>query len=82
MRGPIRNIRDNENLQILKEFKFMLKHTEKRRNEIILKKCSDPVCKHCSSNPVKAVAFWEYLRRRDRKLTNPISSNTHPGHFS
>ena len=39
------------------------------------------MCKHCSSNPVKAVAFWEYLRRRDHKLTNPISSNTHPGHY-
>ena len=81
MRGPIRNIRDNENLQILKEFKIMLKHTEKRRNEFILKKCSDPVCKHCSPNPVKTVAFWEYLRMRDHKLTNPISSNTHPGHY-
>ena len=75
----MRDIKGNKAL--MTELRFMLDHMERKSNELIFRKCIEPRCTHCSSNPVKAVKAWEYLKNRDFKWANPVPSTKYPGHF-
>lgn len=76
IRGPIRNVRGTE---LLKELRFMLDHLDRKKNEVVLKKCTDPECNHCSGRPVVATKVFSFLN--ERKLFNPMTSDANPGHY-
>ena len=80
MKGPLRNIAKQPTL--IKELNFMVKHLDRRRNELIFRKCDDPLCSHCVSNPVHATAAFEFLRRRNFCVSEPEKSKNHPEHYS
>lgn len=60
----------------------MVKHIDRKSNEIVFMKCSDPLCPHCSKNPVQCRQIWSFLKEREFKWWNPEQSKTHPEHFS
>ena len=76
--GPIRQLRASE---LINELRNMLKHMERKSNELVFRKCQDLICHHCTKNPVKATEFWNYLEKRHFKLPNPLQSQHHPGHY-
>ena len=59
----------------------MAKHLERKSNEIVFKRCANPRCKHCVDKPIVSVKAWNYLKERNFKWSNPVSSSTHPGHY-
>ena len=65
--------------ELLEELRFMLKHIDRKKNEVVLKKCVDPVCGHCSGTPVVARKIFSFLN--ERTLFNPMESDIHPGHY-
>ena len=77
--GPIRQLRASK--QVVSDLRFMVKHIDRKSNEIIFMKCKDPACTHCSARPVQALKLWQFLKDRDFKWFNPDSSDTHPGHY-
>ena len=82
LKGLIRNLtKKSENSSHLRELKFMLKHMDRRKNEVTFRKCDDPLCQHCSSNPVHATAVFEFLRRKKYILFEPLKSEKHPDHY-
>ena len=82
LKGPIRDLtKKSENSSRLRELKFMLKHMDRRKNEVTFRKCDDPLCQHCSSKPVHATAVFEFLRRKKYVLFEPLKSEKHPNHY-
>ena len=65
----------------MKELRFMFKHLERKSNEVIIRKCSDPRCGHCVENPPKQSPAWKWLAERDFKWPNPVPSINHPEHY-
>ena len=73
----------SENSSHLRELKFMLKHMDRRKNEVTFRKCDDPLCHHCSSKPVHATAVFEFLRKKkyvclSHLKVRSIQTNTAP----
>ena len=56
----------------------MLKHIQ---NEVILLKCLDATCNHCTKNPVKAEKLFKMLKEKDMKMFAPLPSTAHEGHY-
>lgn len=79
MSGPIRNLCSSN--KTITELRFMAKHIDRKSNEVIFRKCSEPRCYHCSTHPIIAKEAWGFLKDRDFKLPNPIPSLDHPGHY-
>ena len=77
--GPIRTLCASKN--VVAELRFMAKHIDRKSNEVIFQKCSDPRCSHCSTRPILSKMAWEFLKDRDFKWPNPIPSLDHPGHY-
>jgi len=77
--GPIRRLRSSKD--IVKEMRFMVKHIERKTNEILFRKCSDPRSNHCSNSQIISQNAWKYLAEREFKWPNPIPSLNHPDHF-
>ena len=81
LQGPLRNIRKPDNAKLLSELKFMVKHMVWRKNELIFRKCEDPLCSHCSSKPVCTTTAFEFLKRRKFIMFEPQESEQHSGHY-
>lgn len=79
MTGPVKALRNSKD--VTKELHFMIKHIERKSNEVIFKKCSNPRCGHCNSRPIISQKSWQYLQERDFKWPNPVSSLENPGHY-
>ena len=78
--GPIRVLRGSQD--VTSELRFMMKHIDRKSNEVIFRKFVDPRCDHCSSSPIISTEAWNYLKEREFKWPNPIPSTAdHPGHF-
>ena len=67
--------------KLMEELRFMLKHADRKSNELIFMKCVNPRCKHCSENPIIATTAWEDLKKNDFKWYNPMASTKFPGHY-
>jgi hypothetical protein len=67
--------------QNLEELKFLLKHCDRRRNELIFMKCTSPSCLHCSSKPIVAVEAMKFIRENGGTLFSPLKSTQHPDHY-
>ena len=80
LKGPLRNIAKQPTH--LKELKFMMKHLDRRKNELTFRKCDDPLCLHCVSKPVRATAALGFLQGRKFCMFEPQKSKKHPGHYS
>ena len=59
--------------KLMEELRFMLKHADRKSNELIFMKCVNPRCKHCSENPIIATTAWEDLKKNDFKWYNPMA---------
>ena len=77
--GPITRLKQNK--PMMQELRFMIKHMQRKSNEVVIMKCNEPRCLHCSTRPVKSVEAWGYLSERDFKWPNPIQSTEHPNHY-
>ena len=75
--GGITNLRQNSKL--IKELRFILKHLDRKSNELIYRKCTDPRCDHCSSNPI--LSKKSFLKMSDFKWPNPKPSSMHDNHY-
>ena len=60
---------------------FMMKHIDRKSHEVIFRKCANPRCNHCVSNPVVSVKAWKYLKDREFKWPNPVDSVEYPRHY-
>ena len=70
------------NKNVVSELRIiMMKHIDRKSNEIFFCKCVDPACSYCSSHPIRASKMWEFLREKEFKWLNPVPSTTHPGHY-
>ena len=69
------------NKKVVSELRFMMKHIDRKSNEIVFCKCMDPACSYFSSHPIRASKMWEFLRKKEFKWFNPVPSTTHPGHY-
>ena len=58
--GPIRTLCASKN--VVAELRFMAKHIDRKSNEVIFQKCSDPRCSHCSTRPILSKMAWEFLK--------------------
>jgi len=65
----------------MSELRFMLKHIERKSNEIIFRKCNNPNCRHCLNHPIVSKKSWEYLHSKNFKWPNPTESESFPGHY-
>ncbi|XP_038052788.1 uncharacterized protein LOC119725453 [Patiria miniata] len=59
------------------EYKFVMRHMDRRIGMVIFAKCADPGCQHCSSNPPVAGDMLQCVR----DFPTPVPSLDHPGHF-
>ena len=67
--------------QVMKELRFMLRHIDQKKNELVFCRCVDPDCSHRTANPVKATELFAFLKPYDFKLFNPNPSEVNPGHY-
>ncbi len=59
------------------EFRFVMRHMDRRIGMVIFAKCTDPSCQHCSSSPPVAEEMLQCVRN----FPTPKPSLSHPGHF-
>lgn len=57
----------------------MLKHITRHRNAVIIIKCQDTNCPHCSQHPIVAKKLFQFLMERD--MFTPLSSTDNNGHY-
>ena len=67
--------------EIALEMRAMLKHIMRCRNEVIIIKCQDADCPHCSHHPIVAKKLFQFLRERDMKMFAPQPSTDNEGHY-
>ena len=67
--------------RLMEELTFMLKHVDRKSNELIYMKCVNPRCNHCSQNLIIATDAWEDLKEIEFKWHNPAVSTKFPGHY-
>ena len=60
--------------------KEILLHIQQHRNEVIMMKCSNVNCSHCTQSPVKAKKLFAMLKQMDMKMFAPLPNVTN-GHF-
>ena len=70
--GGLNALRNHDGL--MKELRAMFAHMERKSNELIFRKCVDPRCKYCPTQPVKCIKLCNYLEERDFKWSNPLPS--------
>ncbi|XP_070555394.1 uncharacterized protein [Ptychodera flava] len=75
-----KEIRQTENQDIFEELQFMFRHIDKRIGTVILAKCKDDFCEHCTSHPIEATEAMELIQGDG--IPAPIPSRTHEGHFA
>lgn len=63
--------------QLLCEFKTMIRHADKRLNEVIFYKCLNTNC----CNPYASKKVQDYLVHWSFKLPDPVPDPIHEGHF-
>lgn len=78
----LRRLRSEEALKpMMEECRFLLKHTDRRLNELNFLKCTDPLCAHCTTHPVQAVEAMAGFAAGVKTFYSPLKSKTHDGHF-
>ena len=73
--------RMDEYVSLYEEMKFMLKHIQRHRNELIFLKCLEDTCTYCTTNPPKATKVYKFLKERNIIFFSPMPSSKHPGHY-
>ena len=58
----------------------MIKHMDRRHNELIFVKCEDHDCSHCQQSPVQAKRAFQFLKGHIIFFV-PTPSDKHPGHY-
>ena len=84
IRSPIRELESAQNQKFSKELSFMIKHMDRRHNELIFFKCEDHSCTHCQQNPVQARNAFQFLKERHKRHMTffvPTPSDGYPGHY-
>ena len=66
-----------EDAAVYNEFRFTMRHMDRRIGMVIFAKCTDPACQHCSSNPPVSEEMLQCVRN----FPTPKPSSSHPGHF-
>ena len=77
--GPYSKLRDSAKL--MEELKMLFKHIDRKSNEVIFCKCTNPRCPHCTEKPIISTKVWDFLKEREFKWMNPKLSVAHPGHY-
>ena len=73
--------RMSEYSQQFEEMKFMLKHIQRHRNEVMFLKCLEDTCAYCTTNPPRATKVYKFLQERNMTLFSPMPSSEHLGHY-
>jgi hypothetical protein len=79
----MKDIRSKDNIKLralLKELKFIIRHCDRRRNELIFLKCESPECDHCANSPIRAKDSMAFIRKHGGVMFSPKLSPTHEGH--
>ena len=71
--------------QLVKEFKFLCYHADRRRNFVAFSKCQllrpGKECSWCCSHPPKECEALDFEKHLNGLWFDPVPSETHPGHF-
>ena len=68
LRCPLHDIKAGKFQSIAKEMQAMLKHIRRHRNEVIIIKCQNENCPHCSQHPI----IFQFLKERYMKMFAPL----------
>ena len=62
----------------------MLRHLNRKANEVVFMKCTEPACTVCAGKPWQAEKVYNFLKQRKFmiKLFRPEESTDHPGHYA
>ena len=71
LRGTLGNIRDKSIRNLISELRFLLKHVDKKHNEVVFAKCFDLSGHHCIGNPSKSDQFKTFLKIFNSRLPKP-----------
>ena len=82
LKVPLREIDIGSNKHLLKEYKQMLRHLNRKSNELVFMKCSSPTCSICAGKPWQAKKTHKFLEERNFKLFRPEESENHPGQYA
>ena len=80
IRAPIRDLESSQSQKFSKELRFMIKHMDRRHNELIFIKCEDHDCNHCQQSPVQAKRAFQFLKEQQIFFV-PTPTDNHPGHY-
>ena len=72
LRDPLGNMRDKLNRTLISELQFVLKHVNKKHNEVVFTKCFDLI---------KSDQLYTFLQQFNYRLPNPQFSTDHSGHY-
>lgn len=82
LKSSVTKIRDSPTLRLTqKRLQLFAKHCHRSTYLLLLKKCTDSACSHCSANPVRATAAVAFLRKNGSQFPSPCQDTRHPGHF-
>ena len=60
----------------------MLRHLNRKSNEVVLMKCISRTCAVCAGESWQANKVHLFLEKRKFKLSRPEESEPHPGHYT
>ena len=66
LEAPIKDIRGGDHAEVLRELQFLVKHADRRQNELTFAKCqflATEICDYCADNPVKSKETLEFLQK-------------------
>ena len=71
---------DKSMVDLKKQYRFFVRHIDRRNYLLSFTKCVDDSCNHCTRHPVKSVSSMSLLRQCGGLFT-PTPDPRHPGHF-
>ena len=68
LKATLRDLRSPKFKKYREEADFLIKHADRRKNELVLLKCESSNCSHCQVKPFQAKSVLKFLQERNMSV--------------